>query len=144
MNIKKILKVFFLVTIILVISFPQLSGQIQRKNSDNEIINDSNSGILYITDISFEGLKIIATIKSIDANYRTIWIDFYKSRIVNENPTEPVLIGSNFASIKQGQTIYVPKLWLGFGHYIISVKIINHAELSQEVLWFVFTGIEIN
>jgi hypothetical protein len=89
-------------------------------------------------------LKIIATIKSIDANYRTIWIYFYKSRIINGNPTEPVLIGSNFASIKPGQTINVPKLWLGIGHYIISVKIINHAEYSQEVLWFVFTGLEIN
>jgi len=141
---KRILTAFFLAAIILIISFPQFSGQLPE-NIVNKKINDvTNSGTLEIIDISFEGMKIIATIKSIDADYRTIWVYFYKSRIINGNPTVPILIGNNFASIRPGQTIFVPKIWLGFGHYIIYVKIFNHTDSSQEVLWFLFNGKEVN
>ncbi len=105
---------------------------------------DAGSGSVEILDISFERLKIIATIKSINASARTLPVDFYKSRIVGGNPSNPKYIRTILWTISPGEIIDVPCLWLGFGHYIIQVKVQDMGEASQEVRWFLFFGWEVN
>ena len=135
---KRILVASFFAVMMLIVSFPQLGGHVQQQVFNGETEIDTDSGNIEITDISFRGLKIIATIYNIDANPRTIQVNFYKSRIIGGNPTDPMLIGSKLGSIKPGETIYVPKIWLGFGHYIIQVELMGFDEASQEVWWLLF------
>ena len=141
---KRILVASFFAVMMLIVSFPQLGGHVQQQVFNGETEIDTDSGNIEITDISFRGLKIIATIYNIDANPRTIQVNFYKSRIIGGNPTDPMLIGSKLGSIKPGETIYVPKIWLGFGHYIIQVELMGFDEASQEVWWLLFFGWEVN
>jgi len=105
---------------------------------------DTGNGSVEILDISFEGLKIIASIKSIDASARSLPVDFYKSRIVGGNPSNPKYIRTILWCISPGETVDVPCLWVGFGHYIIQVKVQDMGEASQEVRWFLFFGWEVN
>ena len=111
---------------------------------DVKIEDDTGSGSVEILDISFEGLKIIATIKSIDASARSLPVDFYKSRIVGGNPSNPRYIRTALWCISSGEIVDVPCLWVGFGHYIIQVKVKDMGEASQEVRWFLFFGWEVN
>lgn len=141
---KRILVASFFVVMMLIVSFPQLGGHVQQQVFNGETEGDTGDGSIEIIDISFEGLKIIATIKSIDVGQRTIQVNFYKSRIIGGNPTDPMLIGSKLGSIKPGETIYVSKIWLGFGHCIIQVELMGFDEASQEVWWFLFFGWEVN
>ncbi len=104
---------------------------------------DTGSGSVEIIDISFEGLKIIATIKSIDVGARSLPVDFYKSRIVGGNPSNPRYIRTILWCISPGEIVDVPCLWIGFGHYIIQVKVQEMDEASQEVRWFLFFGWEV-
>jgi len=110
---------------------------------DVKIEDDTSSGSVEILDISFEGLKIIATIKSIDASARSLPVDFYKSRIVGGNPSNPRYIRTILWCISPGEIVDVPCLWMGFGHHIIQVKVQEMDEASQEVRWFLFFGWEV-
>ena len=141
---KRILVASFFAVMMLIVSFPQLGGHVQQKVFNGETEGNTGGGSIEIIDISFEGLKIIATIKSIDANPRTIGVNFYKSHIIGGNPTDPMLIGSKLDGITPGETIYVSKIWIGFGHYIIQVELVGYGEASQEVWWFLFFGWEVN
>jgi len=129
---------------ILIVSFPQLGGHIQQQVFNGDTEDNKCDGGIKIIDISFEGLKITATIKSIDVGQRTIQVNFYKSSIIGGNPTDPMPIGSKLGSIKPGETIYVSKIWLGFGHCIIQVELMGFDEAFQEVWWFLFFGWEVN
>lgn len=106
---------------------------------------DKNTGweSVEILDISFEDLNIIATIKSINASARSLPVDFYKSRIIGGNPSNPKYIRTILWSISPGEIIEVPCLWIGFGHYIITVKVQDIDEASQEVWWFLFFGLKV-
>jgi len=141
---KRILVVSFFVVIMLIVLFPQIGGHIQQQVSSGVTEDNKGDGGIEIIDISFEGMKIIATIKSIDVGQRTIQVNFYKSRIIGGNPTDPMLIGSKLGSIKPGETIYLSKIWLGFGHCIIHVELMGFDEAFQEVWWFLFFGGKVN
>jgi hypothetical protein len=141
---KRILVVSFFVVIMLIVLFPQIGGHIQQQVSSGVTEDNKGDGGIEIIDISFEGMKIIATIKSLDVGQRTIQVNFYKSRIIGGNPTDPMLIGSKLGSIKPGETIYVSKIWLGFGHCIIQVELMGFDEASQELWWFLFFGGKVN
>jgi len=91
---------------------------------------NTETGSVEILDISFEGLKIIAKIKSINVSARSLPVDFYKTRIVGGNPCNEI--------------VEVPCLWIGFGHYIIQVKVQLMGEATQEVWWFLLFGLEVN
>ena len=107
---KRILVAGFFVVMMLIVSFPQLGGHVQQQVFNGETEGDTGDGGIEIIDISFEGLKIIATIKSIDVGQRTIQVNFYKSSIIGGNLTDPMLFGSKLGSIKPGETIYVSKI----------------------------------
>jgi hypothetical protein len=141
---KRILVVSFFVVIMLTVLFPQIGGHVQQQVSSGVTEDNKGDGGIEIIDISFEGMKIIATIKSIDVGQRTIQVNFYKSRIIGGNPTDPMLIGSKLGSIKPGETIYLSKIWLGFGHCIIHVELMGFDEAFQEVWWFLFFGGKVN
>lgn len=141
---KKILATCSFVVMIILVSFPQLGGTVQQQDIDGVIESNTDEYSIEIIDISFEGPKIIVAIKSIGYNLRTFPVDFYKSRIVGGNPTEPKYLGTYLATIRSGETIYIPKIWLGFGHYIIHVKIDWFDKAFQEVWWFLFFGWKIN
>jgi hypothetical protein len=141
---KRILVGSFFVVMMLIVSFPQIGGHVQQQVSSGSSENNKGNGGIEIIDISFEGMKIIATIKSIDIGQRTIQVNFYKSRIIGGNPTDPMPIGSKLGSIKPGETIYVSKIWLGFGHCIIQVELMGFDEAFQEVWWFLFFGGKVN
>ncbi len=105
---------------------------------------DTRSGSVEILNISFEGLKIISKIKSIDASSRSLPVDFYKSRIIGGNPSNTRHIRTILWCISPGEIVDVPCFWIGLGHYIIQVKVEDMGEASQEVLWFLFFGLEVN
>jgi len=130
---KRILVGSFFVVMMLIVSFPQIGGHVQQQVSNGDTEDNKDDRGIETIDISFEGMKIIATIKSIDVGQRTIQVNFYKSRIIGGSPTDPMFIGSKLGSIKQGETIYVSKMWLGFGHCIIQVELMGFDEASQEV-----------
>jgi hypothetical protein len=137
---KRILAGSFFVVIMLIVLFPQIGGHEQQQIFNVSTEDNKGDRGIEIIDISFEGMKIIATIKSIDIGQRTIQVNFYKSRIIGGNPTDPMLIGRKLGSIKPGETIFVSKIWLGFGHCIIQVELMGFDEASQEVWWFLFFG----
>jgi len=78
---KRVLIASFFLVIILIISFPHLGGQVQHQIFNKYKEDNPGYGSIEIINISFEGPKIIATIKSIDVGQRTIQVNFYKSRI---------------------------------------------------------------
>jgi hypothetical protein len=101
-------------------------------------------GSVEILDISFEDLNIIATIKSINASARSLPVDFYKSRIIVGKPSNPRYVRTILWCISPGEIVEVPCLWIGFGHYIITVKVQDMDEASQEVWWFLFFGLKVD
>jgi len=105
---------------------------------------NTETGSVEILDISFEGLKIIAKIKSINVSARSLPVDFYKTRIVGGNPCNPKHILTILWCISPGEIVEVPCLWIGFGHYIIQVKVQLMGEATQEVWWFLLFGLEVN
>ncbi len=104
---------------------------------------NTNNGSVEILDISFEDLKIITTIKSINASARSLPVDFYKSRIVGGIPNNPKYIRTILWSISPGEIVEVPCLWIGFGNYIINVKVQEMDDASQEVWWFLLFGLKV-
>lgn len=98
-----------------------------------------------LVDISFEGMRIIATIRNTgDESMKTVMVKFSKSNLITDTPTNPIHIRDMMTEISAGETKDVTMKWIGFGHYIIQVEVVGFDVADQEVWWFLFFGWEVN